>query len=200
MVRNSSGAGRPREFEMDEALDGFVRVFREKGYHATSVEALSAETGLTAGSLYKAFSDKRAIFIAALDHYIARRSTGLNAALARQTSARDKVRALLTFYAAVSYGREGQRGCLVVGSAVSLATFDDEVAERVHGSLRRLELLLRMLLKQGQADGTVSAALSVGGTARCLLCFLQGLRVVGKLGPERASMLRAVEETMRLLD
>ncbi|BCQ28143.1 TetR/AcrR family transcriptional regulator (plasmid) [Caballeronia sp. NK8] len=185
---------------MDEALDGFVRVFREKGYHATSVEALSAETGLTAGSLYKAFSDKREIFVAALDHYIARRSTGLQAALTRQTSARDKIRALLDFYAAVSHGQEGQRGCLVVGSAVSLATFDDEIAERVHGSIRRLESLLRTLLKQGQADGTVSGALSVGGTARCLLCFLQGLRVVGKLGSGRAGMLSAVEEAMRLLD
>ncbi|RYE63688.1 MAG: TetR/AcrR family transcriptional regulator, partial [Rhizobiaceae bacterium] len=54
-------AGRPREFEIEAALDKAIVVFSEQGYHATSIADLKDAMGLTAGSLYKAFKDKKAI-------------------------------------------------------------------------------------------------------------------------------------------
>ena len=65
------GPGRPREFELDAAVDDAIEVFRAHGYHGTSVQDLSEGTGLARGSLYKAFHDKRTLFLAALDHYTA---------------------------------------------------------------------------------------------------------------------------------
>jgi AcrR family transcriptional regulator len=52
---------------MDVALDRAVLVFRERGYHATSIGDLSEAMKLASGSLYKAFGDKRAIFLAAFE-------------------------------------------------------------------------------------------------------------------------------------
>src|SRR6218665_3263436 len=62
--------GRPREFDRDEALDRAIRIFCQRGYHATSIGELGEAMGLTAGSIYKAFKDKRAVFLAALDRAI----------------------------------------------------------------------------------------------------------------------------------
>src|SRR6516225_2999494 len=59
--------GRPREFDIDAALDKSVRVFRERGYHATSIADLTEAMELASGSVYKAFKDKRAVFLAAFD-------------------------------------------------------------------------------------------------------------------------------------
>ncbi|MFB2604650.1 helix-turn-helix domain-containing protein, partial [Rhizobium phaseoli] len=61
--------GRPREFDAEAALDTALRVFSERGYHAASISELTEAMGLAAGSVYKAFGDKRGIFLAAFDRY-----------------------------------------------------------------------------------------------------------------------------------
>lgn len=196
---SSRGPGRPREFDMDTVLDGAVRVFRERGYHATSVGDLSEATGLTAGSLYKAFGDKRGVFLAAFAHYVEARNAGLRRLLDRQPSGYEKIRAVLHFYAQSSHGSEGRRGCLVVSSATALATFDDEIAAQVEAAMRRSEDLLRQLLRQGQEDGSVAQDIDVTAMARVLLAVLQGFRLIGKSGRTRNDMLAAADQALKLL-
>jgi AcrR family transcriptional regulator len=67
---------------MDEALDRAVVIFRQRGYHATSISELAAAMGLTQGSIYKAFKDKRAVFLAAFDRNKAVRAEKLASAIA----------------------------------------------------------------------------------------------------------------------
>lgn len=193
------GPGRPREFDMDTALDGAILVFREGGYHATSIADLCSAMQLTPGSIYKAFSDKRAIFLAAFERYTSLRNGALRELLAREATGADRIRAVLSFYAESSHGAEGRRGCLVTGSATALATFDEEMATQVEASLQRVEHLLRDLVRLGQADGSVTENVNIESTARTLLCLLQGFRVIGKLGRTRTEMMAAVNEAMRLL-
>ncbi|MEM5399768.1 TetR/AcrR family transcriptional regulator [Paraburkholderia unamae] len=191
--------GRPREFDLETVVDGAVRVFRERGYHATSVGDLSEATGLTAGSLYKAFGDKRGVFLAAFDHYVTTRNAELRHRLGKQSKASEKIRVIFLFYAESSHGSEGRRGCLVVSSATALATFDDEVATRIEAAMRRTEEMLRELLQQGQKDGSVAAEIHVPAMARTLLALLHGFRLIGKSGRTQRDMLAAADEAMRLL-
>jgi TetR/AcrR family transcriptional regulator, transcriptional repressor for nem operon len=127
----SPSRGRPREFDIDAALDKSVRVFRERGYHATSIADLTQAMGLASGSVYKAFKDKRAVFLAAFDREGKTRREKLRRLLSTAKSGRDRLRIALNFYAESSHGMEGKRGCLIVGTAAELATFDGEVAQRV---------------------------------------------------------------------
>jgi AcrR family transcriptional regulator len=120
---------------MDEALDKAVRVFRERGYHATSIQDLAQAMDLAAGSIYKAFKDKRAVFLAAFDRYASARSAQLRQVVDTAKPARERLRDALNFYVDASHDREGRRGCLVVGSAVELAIFDPEIADRVVAAL-----------------------------------------------------------------
>lgn len=184
---------------MDEALAGAQLVFRERGYDGASLSELSAAMKLTAGSIYKAFSDKRAIFVAAFDRYTDQRNNELRQLIDARTTGRDKLQAMLTFYAESAHGIEGRRGCLVAGSAMELATFDTEMADRVKAALQRAETLLRKLIRLGQADGSLPAAIDVEPSALALLCFLQGLRVVGKVGRTRAEVTAAVNRALQLV-
>ena len=48
-----------------------MAVFWDHGYEGASLPDLMAGTGLSRGSLYKAFGDKKALLLAALDLYMA---------------------------------------------------------------------------------------------------------------------------------
>src|SRR4030088_2440321 len=120
----SRGPGRPREFDIDAALDKSVRVFREKGYHATSISDLTEAMELASGSVYKAFKDKQAVFLATFEREGMKRGEALRRVVSAAKSGRDGIRGALMFYAECSYGMEGKRGCLVVGGAVELSLLD----------------------------------------------------------------------------
>jgi AcrR family transcriptional regulator len=191
--------GRPREFDMDEALDRAIRVFCEQGYNATSIGDLIDAMGLASGSIYKAFKDKRAVFLAALDRHIALRKEQIAAAARSSKPARERLRDVLAHFVDVSKGIEGRRGCLVVGSAVELAILDREVAVRVNGSIAKNEAFLGELIREGQADGSISAGVDPEQTARVMVCLTQGLRVVGKSGRAPQDTAAAVDIAMKLL-
>src|SRR5690242_13288835 len=59
--------GRPRSFDPDAVLEKARAVFWNLGYAAASLDDLAAATGLNRPSLYAAFGDKRALYLAALD-------------------------------------------------------------------------------------------------------------------------------------
>ena len=55
--------GRPRAYEPDVALGKALDLFRTAGFAATSLDDLSAATGMNRPSLYGAFGDKRELYI-----------------------------------------------------------------------------------------------------------------------------------------
>ncbi len=192
--------GRPREFDTDEALDQAVRVFSERGYAGTSISDLTQATRLAQGSLYKAFKDKRTLFLAAFDRYRARRMAKLQRSIDACGTGRERLRAMLAFYADASQGTMGRTGCLVVGSAVELSLFDKPAAQHVAAAVARNEALLAELIRQGEADGSIAPQADAGTAARMLLCLTLGMRVVGKTGRTRAQMLAVADAALKVLD
>jgi AcrR family transcriptional regulator len=191
--------GRPREFDMDEALDKAIHVFAERGYHAASISELTAAMELAQGSVYKAFGDKRAIFLAALDRYKMLRNKALDDALAGGQSGLECVRIALHYYADASHGEAGRHGCLMVGTATELAILDQEVAERVARSQERSKALLARLINQGISDGSIRQTVDSDTAAAVLLCLTQGMRVIGKTGRTQAEMAGIAEAAMHML-
>jgi TetR/AcrR family transcriptional regulator, transcriptional repressor for nem operon len=198
-MKLSTPRGRPREFDMDEALDKAIPVFCSRGYHGTSISDLAEGMQLTVGSIYKAFKDKRAVFLAVLDRQSSQRSAELSQVLAGADSGRDKVQAALVFYAELSHGSRGREGCLVVSTAVELAALDVEIGMRAAEAMRARELLMNQLIRQGKSDGSIPLHIDSVATGRLLLCLLQGLRVVGKTGKTRKEMLAVVAAAMKAL-
>src|SRR5438445_3107154 len=61
--------GRPREFDVEKALERAMNVFWRKGYEGASLPDLTRAMGINRPSLYAAFGNKESLFRKALDRY-----------------------------------------------------------------------------------------------------------------------------------
>jgi TetR/AcrR family transcriptional repressor of nem operon len=199
-AKQQRSPGRPREFDIDAAVDAAMAVFRNRGFHEASMQDLGSAMGLTPGSIYKAFGGKREIFLAAVERYRAQRSEQLRQRLATRATAKEKIADALRFYAESASGAEGKMGCLIVGAVVDLSTLDGAVVDRVTDIMARNEGFLRETIMQGHADGSVPDTVDPAATATALNCMMQGMRVIGKLGRSGDEMTEIVAQVMKLLD
>lgn len=191
--------GRPREFDTDRALDQAMLVFRTRGYHAASISELSTAMGLTSGSIYKAFRDKRNLFIQVFTRYLSQRGTALRNRLAPLTSGRERLAEWLRFYLESATALEGRRGCLVVGSTVESRALDEELAGLARQAVLRNRTFIDEMIREGQRDGSIDARIDPGLTADLLLCLTLGMRVMGKVA-EISDADAAIAQIMKLLD
>jgi len=172
--------GRPREFDLDNALDKAIDIFRRQGFHATSISDLSKAMNLTVGSIYKAFGDKHNLFYQVFNRYLLLRQNELNRYLSHANSGYEKIHNLLNFYIDSVKDLEGKKGCLVVGSALEIEVLNQELTKAIEFALNKNLSNIRKLIEEGKADGSINQELDVDQATSLLLCLVLGIRVAGK--------------------
>jgi TetR/AcrR family transcriptional regulator, transcriptional repressor for nem operon len=168
-------------------------VFWSRGYHATALPDLLRATKLSRGSLYAAFGDKHSLFLRALDRYIADALTRMDSELAPHIEPVDGLRAYLAGYVDRTSGATGRRGCLLVATAMELAGRDTEVDLRIAGFFKAMEAKVADALSRAKAAGKLADGVEPASAARILVCFVEGLRVVGKTAPTRNTSRTAAD-------
>ena len=191
--------GRPREFNPDQAIEQAMQIFWTKGYQGTSLPDLLGATKLSRGSLYAAFGDKHGLFLLALDRYISQALDRLDQELASGRNALEGLKACMDGYVARTDGAAGQRGCLVVATAMELAAWDEEISQRIALFFGAMQARLVKTLTRAQEEGSVVQHVDPAATAHMLVCFLEGLRVVRKIEVEPQSARSAVQALIRSL-
>jgi TetR/AcrR family transcriptional repressor of nem operon len=182
-----SPRGRPRGFDTEAAVERAMGVFWSRGYHGTALPDLLRATKLSRGSLYAAFGDKHSLFLRALDRYIADALARIDVELAPPGEPIDGLRAYLAGYVDRTSGANGRRGCLLVATAMELAGQDVEVGRRVAGFFKAMEAKLADALSRAKMAGQLADGVEPSSAARILVCFVEGLRVVGKTAPARTT-------------
>lgn len=179
--------GRPRSFDVEAAVERAMDVFWSRGYHATALPDLLRATKLSRGSLYAAFGDKHSLFLRALDRYIDDALTRMDKEFDTDKDPFVGLRTCLAGYVDRTSGANGRRGCLLVATAMEMAGQDVEVARRIARFFKAMEAKVTDALSRAKALGTLADGVEPASAARVILCFVEGLRVVGKTAPPRAT-------------
>ncbi len=190
---------RPREFDVDAALDRAMQVFWAKGYESTSLDDLCEATGLGRSSLYAAFGDKHGLYLRALERYEEGSAARINEALTRSVPVREAIAAFVGHLIDEIVAGPGRRGCFIGNCAAELARDDREAAARVRRSLQRIEAAFRDALGRAKARGELAPYADVVALARFLTAGIQGLRLVGKATPDRAALRDVAGVMLRCL-
>lgn len=123
-------AGRPRKISPEEALEKAMILFWTKGYDATSISDLVAETGMVKASLYKNFGDKKELYQHALSHYFHSKSAPwVRGLLQSDAPVKETIFRYLNNIADGTLNGENPLGCFLVNTSVECAVTCPEIAE-----------------------------------------------------------------------
>ncbi len=161
--------GRPRAYEPDVALGKALDLFRQSGFAATSLDDLSAATGMNRPSLYGAFGDKRELYMKSYQRYRDEARAKMAEIFRNDWPVRKQLERIyasaLDIYLS---GEEGPRGCFTVMTAGSEAVTDPDIRAMVQDALSGLDkaftVCFRRALEKGElperADPAVLAQLA----------------------------------------
>lgn len=186
---------RPREFDAAQALDRALDVLWSKGYEATSLDDLCAAMGLSRSSLYAAFGSKHDLLLRSVDRYVEHRMPDLAAILAKPVPIHEAFAALAHQFIDQIVSGSGRRGCFLGNCAAELPRADRAALARVRQGLARTEATFRAALMCAATRRELPANADLDALARFLTAGFQGLRLVGKVNPDRA-VLEDIAQTM----
>jgi AcrR family transcriptional regulator len=188
--------GRPREFDIDQALDRATQLFWQRGYEGTSLSDLTDELGITRPSLYAAFGNKEGLFRLALDRYEAKAGAYRTRALSAPT-AYAVARQLLEGAADLHGDKNNPVGCLDVHGALACSEEADAMRQELSSRRQAGEKAIRRRLERAKAEGDLPADSSPADLARYLSVVIYGMTVQAVGGANRAELRSVAEVALR---
>lgn len=176
--------GRNRSFEEADVMRKAMHAFRRTGYAALSIKDLEAATGLSSGSLYNGFGNKRALFRKALHHY---NETVVEGRIAKHLGGPDPRASLHSLFGSLL---DEPDGCLLTNSAIEFAADRSVTEGALETGFRLLEkAMLGEVHRASGADDTAPISSASRLIAMRLLIFYQGVLVLLRSGLD-AGVLR----------
>ena len=184
--------GRPREFDIDEALDRALRVFWRRGYEGATLPDLTEAMGINRPSLYAAFGCKEELFRKALDRYVEGPAAFVREAL-NEPTARAVAERLLGGTIDLVTDRRNPRGCLIVQGALACGETAESVRQEVAARRVAGEVAVRERFERARADGDLPAKADAADLARYVVTVMRGMAVQGAGGASRENLRRVAE-------
>src|SRR6267154_4693997 len=151
--------GRPRAYEPDVALARALDVFWKDGFAATSLDDLSAATGMNRPSLYGAFGDKRELYIKSYRRYREDARAAMLDIFREEQPIRQRLQRIyavaLDIYLS---GESGPRGCFTVMTAASEAVADPDIRAMVLEGFSELEKAFAACFRVAKEKGELPAS------------------------------------------
>lgn len=166
-------------------------VFWTYGYEGASLPDLLAGMGIARGSLYKAFEDKKSLFMLVLARYEEEVVMPAVALLLDPDTPDgwDRIKAL--FSLVVGAVRRGdRRGCLVCSAAAGAASDDVDIAKAVHRALDKMRKAIGVALEASSSHAQLDYS-ERRGLADALTTQYVGLRVLARSHATLATLERS---------
>ena len=181
--------GRPRAYDPQEALRRATDAFWASGYSATSLDEISAATGMNRPSLYAAFGDKHALYLEALNRYWQISLDTTREALAGHRPLEEAL--MLAYEAALSiyFSGDGRpRGCFMIGTAVTEAVEDSGIRNSIAAGLRTMDADFETRFRLARERGELTDGADPAGLAVLASATMQTIAIRARAGSSRAEL------------
>ena len=184
--RMAKTMGRPREFDINTAINTATELFWRKGYEGTSLNDLTGAIGITAPSFYFAFGNKEQLFRRVIEHYYSSQIELFEGAV-REPTVRAVAEKFLYGYADMLTDPSHAPGCLALNSSLPCAGED---TVRAWLATLRGEFTVRLRKRFAKARGTADLPEEADpdALARYIAAMAWGMAVEAQSGAKRKDL------------
>ena len=159
-----------------------MRLFWQRGFHATSTQDLAEHMEVNRFSLFAEFGSKQGLFEAALEMYEREVVTSHFAVLESTEAGLDEIGSVIDTFAASAGGPGSERGCMLCNVAAERAPFDPASERIVAGYVDRIQRALLNALENAQQRGEVDPDVGITDQARLFTSSLLGFWLLMRAG------------------
>lgn len=191
-------AGRPREFDIDQAVALVLPIFLAKGYEGATFGELIRVMKITPPSFYAAFGSKEGLFERVMEFYAKKSASMRDEAMARPV-AFEALKTLLQLLAE-AYTQEGMpHGCLFVQGALVCSDKAQPVRNRLAEARSLIEVAVKKRLERANAENDESVYGTPHHVSRLIATLASGMAVQAVGGASRTELLQLVDLSMKAL-
>lgn len=192
--------GRPRAYEPEVALRQATDAFWKAGYAGTSLDDITAATGMNRPSLRAAFGDKHTIYLKALAGYWDVQFAAMRKALLGSGALKQDLMRVYDASLAIYFSGDGHaRGCFVVGTAITQAIDDADIQLAVMDGFRGLDADFEARLRSARDAGELQKGADLAALALLCTATMHTIAMRARAGAPRKDLRKLAQKAVRVI-
>jgi AcrR family transcriptional regulator len=175
-------------------------LFNMRGYEGTSLEDLCRATGLTKGALYGNFINKDELFAEAFQYAVRRVREEGRKRVDVQTNNRDRLLALMEFFATYVMDPPLRGGCPLLNNAVDADDHRPKMKKVVARELEHSVDYITRLLDDGRSAGEFRSSFDSRQIALLFFCAIEGAIMFSRVSSSDEAMQAVTSQIKQLVD
>ncbi len=189
-------AGRPREFNIEQALEDAMQQFWCTGYEATSLQDLLEAMHLSKSSLYQTFGDKHELFLRSIDFYQHSLVDDLHENLNNAHTSKAFFKYLFENVIAEAALKK-KKGCLLINTVNESSQKDNAIYKTTLNGLNNVANVITSAIERGKKEGEIKSSLSTDTLVNYIIVNVSGLRTMVKSGADKSALTSVVNMIMK---
>jgi TetR/AcrR family transcriptional regulator, copper-responsive repressor len=192
--------GRPRAYEPETALRQAAKAFWKTGYSGTSLDDITAATGMNRPSLRAAFGDKHEIYVKALSGYWELKFEALRKAFESGGTLAETLMRVYDVALSIYFASDDQAlGCFVVGTAITEAPGDPEIQGIVSGGFHALDANFEARFELAHVAGELKQGADPKALAMLASATMHSLAIRARAGGTRDDLRNLAQKAVSLI-
>jgi AcrR family transcriptional regulator len=192
--------GRPRAYDPQAALAKVRDTFWKAGYSGTSLDEISAATGMNRPSLYAAFGDKRALYLEALADYWELTFASMRKALADDRALDEALMRVYDGALSIYFSGDGRpRGCFVIGTAITEAISDADIRKSLAAGFRTFDTTFEARFRTAREKGELREDSDPAALALLATATMHTIAIRARSGTARAELRELARQAVKAI-
>lgn len=156
-------------------------IFNMKGYAGTSLNDITAATGLTKGSIYGNFANKDEVALAAFDYNLQYNVSMIEAAMSKEVSTRGKLLVYVNIYQNFITNTFSKGGCPILNTATDADDTHPALREKALKAVLSWKKNIIKLVEEGISYKEIQADANPEQIALTVIAMIEGGIMISRL-------------------